>query len=97
MTIPLHIFNDIQFYLGNDEDVSSLVLIEPDLDRYYHNLIKNTRDKPPGRILRLEIKSNLNLNLFANLVKLGCSGCKMTSLPEFPNLTELYCDDNRLT
>jgi hypothetical protein len=94
--IPLPILNDIQFYLGNDKDVNSLVLIEPLLDRYYHDLIKEIKDKPPEKILKLKISSSLNLNLFVNLVQLDCVGRVLTSLPSFPNLRILFGRNDQL-
>ncbi|QYB17507.1 E3 ubiquitin-protein ligase [Pacmanvirus S19] len=35
--------------------------------------------------------------LWANVIKLNCSGCGLTELPELPNVKKLYCNHNNLT
>jgi hypothetical protein len=99
-TLDLHVLNDIRFYLGNDNDVNSLILIEPRLDRYYHDITEYNQDtkdsRYPNRILKLKINKNVNLEPFTNLVYLDCSSCKLTTLPKFPNLKILKCGNNQL-
>ena len=98
--LPTTLVSELQWYLGNDQDVDNLNQVESVTDRYYHEEINYTEigDKPPHRILKLIIKRQINLSKFRNLKRLKCSYCKLTELPDGVNqLTHLECDGNQLT
>jgi Leucine-rich repeat (LRR) protein len=101
-SIPTDIVNEIQFFLGNNEEIEWLYKMRPEMTRYYFNVIKykDLENKPKRLVLKLKIQTQTSLDLkqFVNLTYLDCSYCKLTSLPYLPpNVTELKCCFNQLT
>ena len=95
--LPIEIANYLQWFTGEGESIKAVI---PEVDVWYQQLLEyeDTLNKNPERILKLNVKLNVDLSPFINLTYLNCSRNSLTILPDnLNNLTHLYCYSNRLT
>ena len=98
MNLPLEIANSLQFYLASDQEVDKLVIMEPNLDRYYHDQVTDTDGKDPKKVLNLRLIKHVDFKMYTNLKVLNCSHSRLKRLDNLPaTLKELYCSYNQIT
>ena len=95
MTLPLEIIDSLQFYNGENENLSKVF---PEVTKYIHDLISyDSFEGDPRMILKLRINESIDLEPFKNLQVLFCSCNELQELLELPSsLQELYCSDNKI-
>jgi Leucine-rich repeat (LRR) protein len=97
--LPIEIANYLQWFTGEGESIRAVI---PDVDVWYQQLLeyKDTLNKNPERILKLNVNYHVNVDLspYINLTYLDCRNTVLTILPDsLNNLTHLYCSSNLLT